>query len=225
MNTTVNEKKKEKIYSFWKAIPLIKNMEAEKGNSIQQETRSQILEILRTGIEDKHGEYSRRYALNVQEIRELLIQKNLKTSLQNIYFHLNILLEQGLITEIEILKEGRFNKRYYGRTAKLFLFGKSSDIPQERIEEIKNTFTNVIKAINADNITKKMDGTVELFLNERMDEFIKSEILLNEWFEKHAQSFIEYNIDVKLTYGLIRDLILNRDSTDHSKEMEHLLKI
>ena len=224
METTLIDAEKKKIYSFWKDIPLIMNMEPEKFECLKQETRNQIIEILRTGIEDKNSEYSRRYALNAQEIRELL-QKNLKTSLQNIYFHLNILLEEGFISEIEILKEGRFNKRYYGRTAKLFLFNKFADITQDKVDEGKKALIDIIKAISINKLPNNTENIIELFLKERWDGFIQNEIRLNKWFEKNAQSLIDSNIDVKNTYELFLALIINRSNTKYSKEMESLLKI
>ena len=110
MSQIEEQVKKKVLYSFWRNIPLIKRISKDEFEVVNQETRGAIVEILRTGIKDEQSENSQRYALNAHEIQEYLNTKDLKSSLQNIYFHLNILIEGGIIKEVAILKEGRFKK-------------------------------------------------------------------------------------------------------------------
>ena len=149
MSITLQEPSENRIYSFWQTIPLVKKMDDEKFNHLKQGTRQKIVEILRTGIDDNSSNHKKRYALTANEIQLLLTNDGLKTSLQNTYFHLNILLEEGFITEIAILKDGRFNKRYYGRTAKLFLFTSFSDEFNQNSVEAKKKFLELIDMVNS----------------------------------------------------------------------------
>lgn len=219
------ETKQLEIYAFWRSIPLIKKVSYEKFEQVKQETRNKIIEILRTGIEDKYGEFTRRYALNAQEIQDILIKKGIKTSVQNTYFHINILLEEGLIQEIAIIKEGRFNKRYYGRTAKLFLFTGYYLDTQERFDKAKMKFLTLIEILTDGNRDKELEKNVESYLNERIKIFNESEDKLYSWFEQNADKIIEYNIDVKDTYEMLVELVSKSGHSSLDKKMMELLKI
>ena len=213
------------LYSFWKSIPLIKRMEPEKFDHVKQVTRSKIIEILRKGIEDANSDVKKRYALNAQEIQEILTKEGLKTSLQNTYFHINILLEEGFIQEITILKEGRFNKRYYGRTAKLFLFTSYSNNIQEKMEEGIKQFSELINVINDEKSENHVENMIEEFLNNQLNYYYELETLINAWFEKNAEKFIEHDLDVKETYQMIFELVYNGNQSDLNKKMIKMLKL
>lgn len=223
IQTEENDKKKE-LYNFWRSIPLIKRMSKEEFEAIRQETRNAIIELLRTGIKDEKSENNQRYALNAQEIQEYLNAKGIKTSLQNCYFHLNILINGGFIKEIAILKEGRFNKRYYGRTAKLFLdMGFANNI-EDKIEEGKEIFLNLIKIANSKE-PENAKEVVGLFLNEKWEFFVKIEDRLDKWFKDNAEALIDSNIDVKDTYELLLNLVLMGKDTPINNNLTSLLKI
>ena len=223
MSITTQELGKNEIYTFWRSLPLIKKVPEDKFEQVQQETRSKIIEILRTGIDDTYSEFTRRYALNAQEIQDILTKEGIKTSLQNIYFHINILLEEGFIQEIAILKEGRFNKRYYGRTAKLFLFVDFHLNKQEKYDEAKNKLISLINIVNGKTQEDEVHPIIEKYLNEQVVIINNYDEIVNSWFEKNAEKFIEYNIDVKETYQMILEIVSSQ--TQIGKKMLEILKI
>ena len=224
MGITLQEVSENRIYTFWQIIPLVKKMNDEKFTQLKQETRQKIIEILRTGIEDTSSENNKRYALTANEIQSKLTTDGSKTSLQNTYFHLKVLLDEGFITEIAILKDGRFNKRYYGRTAKLFLFTGIEKIDR-KAGESKKKFIELIRMVNTEAEQHSLEKIIDEFIHEKTQFFLDIENKILTWFERNADIFIKKNLDVKETYEIVFDFILNGDQTPLNKKMLSLLKI
>lgn len=221
------EDKKKILYTFWRTVPLIKRINNEKYLVVKQPTRSAIIEMLRTGIKDEKSENNLRFALNAHEIQQHLNEQGIKTSLQNVYFHLNNLLDGGLIKEIAIIKEGRFNRRYYGRTAKLFLdvFFKEANNIDIKIDENKTKILNLIKASNSNREPKNAEEIVESFLKERYALYAEIDDKLDKWFKNNAESLIDFNIDVLQTYHFLQNFVLTGKDTTTLQDLTSLLKI
>ncbi|MHA2504679.1 MAG: hypothetical protein ACXAE3_17640 [Candidatus Kariarchaeaceae archaeon] len=99
-----------------------------------QTTRDIIIKILSKGMEDIHPktlEPLRRYALSGAEILEKVNEyiaspectcESLESvTKSNLFFHLRKLEEGGFVTEAGVIKSGRRNTTYYGKSHKVFI--------------------------------------------------------------------------------------------------------
>lgn len=119
------------LYSYWESIPEQKFVSIPEKMYFHQPIRRAIVKILSEGLLDDPNDpnSSKRYALNVAELKKLLLErKEIEVSQTNIYFHLNILEEHGFIQVAAILHEGphkRNKTKYYGRTARRLLVSET----------------------------------------------------------------------------------------------------
>ena len=84
-------------------------------------------------------------------------------SLHNLYFHIQKLEEAGLIQTVTILREGRHNVSYYGRTAQVLIFR----IDYEEYEKIKNAFSAIARLaphIHSELKSEKIQGFYERYV-------------------------------------------------------------
>ncbi|MFW9997885.1 MAG: winged helix-turn-helix domain-containing protein [Candidatus Odinarchaeota archaeon] len=123
----MTEEDRQALYDYWNSIPTHKFIDAPESVYKSQPIRRAIVKILREGILDEPEDprSRKRHVLNAAEIRQLLKERNtINISQTNLYFHLNVLEEAGIIQVPFILKEGphkRNNTKYYGRVARYLL--------------------------------------------------------------------------------------------------------
>ncbi|MFX0062204.1 MAG: hypothetical protein ACFFC7_08440 [Candidatus Hermodarchaeota archaeon] len=221
---------KKYLIDYWTSLPATKQIQepievTEK--LLKQEIRSAIVDILREGIVDEIDEVEveyqdkRRHALTAQELREH-IKKRLETQikLSTVYFHLQKLQEHGYIQIVTIIKQGRSNIAYYGRTAKLFLFPNKMD----SLKEI-HFINKLSKLISELNPNQEEEQTIEL-VKKLQKLNIEMEQTINKWIEKNEEFINKISIDVKALFYFLA--ILGRTSPRIAKiqaEITKLLKL
>jgi DNA-binding transcriptional ArsR family regulator len=141
---------------FWEKLPELKIVKDSDRVYYSHSARQLIMKVLGMGIEELEEEDTKkstiRRALNTQEIFQAIKElkkrkpqefdiKDFDISLHNLYFHIQKLEEAGLIKPVAILREGRHNVTYYGRTARVMFF----NIAYEEYEKVKNAFTAMEK--------------------------------------------------------------------------------
>ncbi|MFW9914107.1 MAG: hypothetical protein ACFFGZ_00730 [Candidatus Thorarchaeota archaeon] len=196
---------REILYSYWKALPAIKSVEASaeevygKSNFL---VRRSIMRILRTGIiEEFQSQKRRRHALTAQEILDRLPKylegrSGIKApSLTNLYFHLDK-LEHGqwkLIQPVAILREKRKKRRfpitYYGRTARIFLYTGSKDHLEEKTT-LFSAIAQLMKRVHPEIQLEDLNGLLEKVVTFQKTRAVQ----ISEWIVKHDDHLLDGNI-------------------------------
>lgn len=211
------------LYDFWKSLPLVTFIEASEKNYKSHPIRPGIMSILREGIiedDNKQAEGKRRYALNSQEIIDLLNSKDeqirqqyalndekllhfVPISKTNLYFHLDKLEKAGFIKEVAKILEGRHKITYYGRTSRIFFL---DDTPKKLnyYRELFNEFNAFSKIsgneVDPEQLTQAVNRYVEALGSNKQANA--------EWLAKHAQLIYENKLDI----GKIMDAVYLMDS-------------
>lgn len=182
------------LHDFWEKLPELKIVKDSDKVYYSHSGRQLILKVLGMGIEEHSKEDSKeiviRRALNTQEIYQAIKDlkkqkpqefdlKDFDISLHNLYFHIQKLEEAGLIKPIAILREGRHNVTYYGRTARIMFF----NITYEEYEKVKNAFTAMEKL--APKINQKIKSED---IRGYYDKYVKiGKTLTQKMFDKLAE--------------------------------------
>lgn len=212
------------LIEFWKTVPAIKIFRLQEeiwNNLINQEVRSAILDILREGIEEEpstEGEnVQQRNALSAQELRKWINEQfKIKTKIANIYFHLKILQEAGLIQAVTTLFEGKHHATYFGRTAKLFIC-RDPELDWQKGPQFKN----LVDLITHFNPGQKKEETTE-FVKKFFEKYENSDKTIIEWIEKHEELLTTMVIDIRNFHKLFKHFFLDLKVIE---EMASLLKI
>lgn len=143
--------RREVLYSYWDEIKPFELITTPKDVIFSHEIRKSVIALLREGKMDEEDKKIR-HALNAREIQQLLEKKEtekkeekgeepekVKISLQKLYFHLSKLEEADLLKTVTILKEGKHNITYYGRTARIFLHWD----PEKEAKKYTNAFSAI----------------------------------------------------------------------------------
>lgn len=223
--------KRTLLYSFWDSLPPLKVTQQDKDETLNHKIRSRIIRILREGIVDPMGDYARRRALNAKEILSNIqkmkvddkdIDKDSKNvSLQGLYFHLQKLEEAGLIQTVTILREGRHNTAYYGRTARIFNHMDFKKIE----EETKNNFSAIqkfgaVQNVNFDN--KTFNDLLKRYLNYQKSKDER----LSKWLIQYESIIIENNINLTDFYRFMELMdTINPEYLEIFKELQKTLQL
>ncbi|MFX0117274.1 MAG: hypothetical protein ACFFB3_22195 [Candidatus Hodarchaeota archaeon] len=196
------------LFEFWKRIPAIKVVDRTLLDFTDQQVRRLILGILRQGIEEESSNEESdkriRHALNAQELLERVNEQlEEKVKLPNIYFHLQKLQDSDFIEAAAILREGKHDVAYFGRTAKLFIFEDMSHIDsKEPCPTLKKNLSDL-----ASHFAPKVSSK-ELFalLQEYHD--LSSRLLPAgiAWIEKHEDLVTKYDLDLEMLVRFLWDL-------------------
>ncbi|OLS16382.1 MAG: hypothetical protein HeimC3_54980 [Candidatus Heimdallarchaeota archaeon LC_3] len=204
------ENKKEELFKFWVKLPVFKVIPYPEGwISIDQEVRKKILSILAEGIEEEwpsiSGTKRRRRALSAKEIRENLT-KNLghtkenkkedeEYTLQNVYFHLQKLVEGEYIKEVASLSTGRRPIMYYGRTAKILIPSQQPET-KKKDSPFFNNLVQVIKYIHPELTLEEIEETFnQLDKTSNIDQEI-----VKKWIEEKNNILQKVDVDYKELY-------------------------
>ncbi|MFX1251763.1 MAG: hypothetical protein ACFFCZ_09160 [Promethearchaeota archaeon] len=216
---------KKYLIDFWTSLPVTKEIQepfevTEK--LLKQKARSAIVEILREGIidETKDVEYQdkSRHALTAHELREHINNRlETKIKLSTVYFHLQELQKHGYIQIVTIIKQGRSNIAYYGRTAKLFLF-------PNKLNSLKETHfvQKLSELISELNPNQEEERTNELVKELRKLD-IELEQVINKWIEENEEVINKISIDVKDLFHFL--VILGISSPKIAKLQAELRKL
>ncbi|MFX0061543.1 MAG: hypothetical protein ACFFC7_05095 [Candidatus Hermodarchaeota archaeon] len=228
--TNSDSKKTQKLYEFWTEITPIKLIYTEKKrDTMNQPLRSLILKILRRGVIDsdlsQELKTQIRYALNPKEILYLANQElERKVKLPNIYFHLDKLQETGLIQQVVTLFDGRYEIRYFGRTAKFFLY-LTPDAKEDRLNEntlpIFNSLYELTRSINPNVQKQELTLLFKQYLMNRRNQTEK----IIEWIKKHENLLVEFNIDIADLYNFLKTLLSDQQTFQTHQKISQLINL
>jgi hypothetical protein len=164
---------------------------------------------------------SKRHAFTARELLDIIsenIEKSIK--LPNILFHLEKLMSAKMVEVVEEMKEGKTKVRYFGRTAKLFLFG---GIDKEFVKkEFFTPISRLIKYYNPEMATSDVDNffydyfTVQEAFNNR----------ITKWIEDNHEVINELNIDVLALFEILGRMgSIDNELHEFTKKLGSLLKL
>jgi hypothetical protein len=164
------EEKKKKMYTYWHELPDFKSIDSKVHSQVEKsEIKSFIIKYIRDGIEDDFGRANnllRRHAFTAKELKAAYskISKGQKYSDSNFHFHVKSLVEDGYLSEIVKLLEGRHYISYYGRTAKSFFSQYDNILTASRIQEtfdpIRELIIRMNPETNPETINKLVDENI-----------------------------------------------------------------
>ncbi|MHA1966651.1 MAG: hypothetical protein ACW964_02500 [Candidatus Hodarchaeales archaeon] len=196
------------LFSFWRDIPTIRFVDESFFTIMNQEVRSEILDLLREGILDdsvfNNGKTRRRYALNAQELQKHIEERlHREITLSNVYFHLQKLKEIDCIQELVSIREGKYNVAYFSRTAKLFSSSlRDSDKTRKKLNALKKLFIRLLPSLNP---TIKKETIMNLF-DEIYQYRLEREKLRFIWLEKHAEFLTDLEFDILIIDKFLMEL-------------------
>ncbi|UCE14097.1 MAG: helix-turn-helix transcriptional regulator [Candidatus Heimdallarchaeota archaeon] len=197
---------RQKLFDYWKYIPSYKFITVPEEKYYSHPVRRDIIRLLRKGVDEKtsDGKYQIRRALNVTEINnELMKIHDVPISKTTLYFHLNILIELGLIQVVTTLLEGphRRNKtKYFGRVARnLFIsIGHASyENYKAQFDEFQK-FAKIIGLKLPDNYPEIPRG-----ISEMKEHFFR---VFGKWLIEHEELIEEAKIDFGLLYDFLKNV-------------------
>ncbi len=231
-NTTENAKELAKCFDFWKKVPVIMEFDYNKFNSIVEgEPRSLILDILVEGIEEKHpitGKIRIRRALSATEIYDRLngnekkgidgkLSDDQQIKRNNLYFHLDKLLDNGIIKEITRIETGRRSTTYFGRAAKIIIPNyKQKHIKKEDALLYHPDFKQLIRLINKDIDEKKLDYAIELASGKNDYSYTTA---LKQWIIEYEKYTYDLDLDLRKLFDLIGEILRFDEQTIHGLKM------
>jgi DNA-binding transcriptional ArsR family regulator len=205
LSTTVQEDPRLILYNYWKDVQPIKELEGGQEYQLgEQEIRKGILKILREGVKEQYGEYEQRHVFNAQELLAFINEERGdedQMKLTNMHYHLEKLMQANMITVVTKIQEGKHRVRYYGRTAKLFLFNDAREISDFK-KNILTKFSLLALEVNPDLVQEEVHEMLEEILQRSGK--IKDQIKL--WIEKHHEPIGKLDIDVLTLFEIFMNL-------------------
>jgi len=196
------------LFDFWRVVPTIRFMDESFFTIMNQEIRSEILDILREGILDdsilNNERRRRRYALNAQELQKFVGERlQREITLSNIYFHLQKLKEIDCVQELVSIREGKYNVAYFGRTAKLFSSSiRDSEKIREKLNTLRKLFIRLLPSLNP-----KIDKETIMNLFDEIYQYrLEREQLRFAWLEKHAELLTDLEFDILIIDKFLMEL-------------------
>ncbi|MFX0064915.1 MAG: winged helix-turn-helix domain-containing protein [Candidatus Hermodarchaeota archaeon] len=191
---------REILYSFWKNLPVLRIVTIQEEEVFGHDARTETCRFLRYGLtEEINGEQRKRYAFNAREILQYLQEtKQIKITLQSLYFHLQKLEEYGLTQNITIIREGRHNTAYTGRTARFFLFVD----PEEEYNKYLRRFTAMFGLVQLENPEIQLERA-EKFLNEFLEIKRERQKQLSEWLVQKESLITQGELNLTDLFGFL----------------------
>lgn len=229
----ITPKEKKIFYDYWRTLPAVKSTPGEDYLKIhEQPIRGYILEILREGIEEIDPNTTLKIKRHVLTARELYIQVKKKLvsgtscTLSNIYFHLSVLEEDpGYIKEVLTIKSGKQKIKYFGRTAKLFLY-KDSNISKE-LAKTKNIIAELSIIINILQPSVTEEQVKSLFTkysDKRIEAEFNSSDQVTKWIAQHETLLSEHNIDIRDLHDFLFPIFFDKSyNSQNIEEIVHLV--
>ncbi|MFX0123080.1 MAG: hypothetical protein ACFFAE_05540 [Candidatus Hodarchaeota archaeon] len=202
-----NESKSRRLlFDFWRDVPTIRFMDESFFTIMNQEVRSEILDILREGILDDSvsfkGKTRRRYALNAQELQKHIEERlQREITLSNVYFHIQKLKEIDCVQELVSIREGKYNVAYFSRTAKLFC-SSIQDKMRENLNSLRKLFIRLLPSINP---TIKKETIMNIFDEIYQYRLERKQLRIN-WLEKHAELLTDLEFDILIIDKFLMEL-------------------
>jgi hypothetical protein len=225
-NETIDDKRIY-FYTYWKTVPAIKEVSGEDKFELgEQAVRKLILKILREGQEDSFGKENKlpkRHVFTGRELADMINageEMNKELKLPNILFHLDKLIAADMVKIVDEVKEGKTKVRYFGRTAKLFLFNDPKELQAVK-QAALTPIIDLMQYFNP-NLTKTK-------IQEKLKEMIDNQLEYNDqvklWIEQNHEVIAELNIDVLNLFDIMTKIGgMHPGIQEISKEIASLLK-
>lgn len=190
--------KKELLFEHWHQIPAVQYHGTEKFEVMKHQIRASFLKALRKGIKD--GEKTR-HALTLKEIQPM-INEDLdrdkdKIPLTTLYYHKDILEDEGLIKEVLTVREGKTQSTYYGRTAKGYVHNVQDKL------DVPDPLKKIIFAKNPGIRDEDLEDLIN-HLVQHMNEVNKR---IEKWIDDNQQFIAEHELDVLDIYEMFTKLL------------------
>jgi len=199
-------KDRQELFNYWVEIPSFIFKQIPKEKYFSHPVRREIIKLLKEGIKENSpdGKLTTRHVLNVREISEKLKRINGKTIGKTaLYFHLDILMDLGLIKEVVTLHEGPHGRnltKYYGRVARNLILSnveeEHGDIKKQFIE-----FKKLAKHIGMklpDDFNRKADQ----YNNLKQDYYEK----LGKWLIGYEEIIVKEKLDLNLLFDFLKHI-------------------
>ena len=195
---------REVLYDFWERLPPVTLLALPSKVMSSHPARPATLRILREGVIDRFEEEPVervRHALKAEEIRASLKERGVKVSKTNLYFHLGVLEEHGLIKVVAKVLEGRHMVAYYGRTSR----GIIHRDPEESLEKYRRYFEEAGRLAKANRPgldLNVVEGLAEEYLSIKQ----RRDAALADWMADNEELLNENNIDFYSVFEFIKSL-------------------
>ncbi len=192
------------LFDHWEDIPAFEYVDLPKDKYYSHPVRREIVRLLLEGVEEESpdGKFKKRHALNVIEIREQLEKrKNIDMSPTNLYFHLDILQEVGLIKVVTTLQKGphgRNKVKYFGRVARS-LFVSSEEISLSNYTEQFKEFEKLANILQY-SLPKDYANFPHKLL-ETKQQFYK---VLGTWLVDHEELIEREKLDLGILFEFLK---------------------
>ena len=188
------------LQQAWIDTPIIKKVPHKLYEVFEQEHRSLIVKLMGTGMDiDDNGIL--RHIFTGKELHTYLEEKlERKIKISNIYHHLSKLEEIGVVHEVVTFMEGKRKTRYFGRTAKLYIFFDDPEniIQDPEIKRIAKLFNHFNPKIPEKIFAKAMKA-IYSYENKEHDK-------LFDWIMENHKILSEFDISPNLIIPVLYDL-------------------
>ena len=192
------------LIDHWDKIPPFAYIDVPKDKYYSHPVRSEIIGLFREGIEEMSPKRKLivRHALNVIEIKELLEKrKDIVMSTTNLYFHLDVLQEIGLIKVVATLQKGphgRNKVKYFGRMARNLFVGSE----KVSLVSYSKRFEEFEKLANILELTlPKGYSNLPQKLLETKQHYYK---VLGTWLVDHEDKITKEKLDMGALYDFLK---------------------
>lgn len=192
------------VFNHWAYVPVVKEIPEIEASFFSQDVRSSVLKVMADGLEDYdpvEGRKRYRHALTAKELQEGVKQElGRRVTLQNIYFHLDALSkDHDFVVEVASVKEGRHIRKYFGRTAKFFLFlSTDRDNAEESVPHMVGQVWKVLRGENSTSTITEED--VRTLVKGYWDEMRQRSKQAVTWIEQNENRLNRAEVDVKTLY-------------------------
>ncbi|MHA2101672.1 MAG: hypothetical protein ACW99A_23730, partial [Candidatus Kariarchaeaceae archaeon] len=197
------------LYQLWKDIPIIKtSSDVMDFKTSSHPIQYAITKILRRGIEEKTGR--KRHFLTANELLDEVnkrregIDNPIKISM--LYYHLDKLIEVEFVKYVYHV-EGRHKRKYFGRTAKFYLFSdseKENDKMKQYFSPISKLLVHFNPEINVEKYEKYVDE-----IKEAQSAFSNK---LVEWMRENHELLFELEIDALELFSSLNSFLIGQSS-------------
>lgn len=197
---------RQKLFDYWKDIPSFIFKEIPKEKYFSHPIRREIIRLLKEGIEENSpdGLFTIRHALNVREINNKLKKSNGKSmGTTALYFHLDTLIELGLIKEVVTLHEGPHKRnltKYYGRVARNLILSnidEEHDNFKKQFDEFRR-FAALLKFELPGDFAQKADQYN--YLKQKYNQ------ILGKWLVDHEEIIFQEKLNLNLLFEFLKNI-------------------
>ncbi|MHA2277368.1 MAG: winged helix-turn-helix domain-containing protein [Candidatus Kariarchaeaceae archaeon] len=198
------------LYEHWDSIPIIRDVSKRLVEKLTAKSpQHYIINSLSKGIEDNYPNGLRkRHALTASEIQNLMSDiYHFTINKSNLYYHLQKLVDVGLITIVTTVQKANIVTSYYGRTSKLILTDmtdpskseesneKEKDKPVNPLNPLLNSpqFILLLESYNPDpNLVKD----IQKLINDLSDHSFEHNKEFMDWMINNEENFRGIDLDL-----------------------------